>query len=121
MKRLLAILLMFPLLAHAEWQEVDEARLQHLLGQLKCIVCSGQSLKQSDAVLAQDIRVYLKEQIEAGVSDEDIMHSLAARYGDQILFSPPLNGSTALLWFAPLILLSAGGIVLYRARKGGTA
>ncbi|MGN6516294.1 MAG: cytochrome c-type biogenesis protein [Rhizomicrobium sp.] len=98
-----------------------EARAVALQKQLRCVVCQGQSLDESDAPLAADLRRLIRARIAQGDSDEQVEHYLVARYGDFILMKPPLEPQTYLLWFGPLGILLMGGVavalVIFRARK----
>jgi cytochrome c-type biogenesis protein CcmH len=85
-----------------------EARARALTAELRCVVCQNQSVDDSDAPLAKDIRVLVRERIMAGDSDEDVLAYIVARYGRFVLLKPPLSGDTALLWFGPGILLVLG-------------
>jgi cytochrome c-type biogenesis protein CcmH len=100
---------------------VLEARAVALQKQLRCVVCQGQSLDESNAPLAADLRRLIRADIEKGQSDAEIEHYLVARYGDFILMKPPLERATYALWFGPLIVLLAGGAgaaaVIMRARS----
>jgi cytochrome c-type biogenesis protein CcmH len=100
---------------------VLEARAVALQKQLRCVVCQGQSLDESNAPLAGDLRRLIRADIEKGQSDAEIEHYLVARYGDFILMKPPLERDTYALWFGPLIVLLAGGAgaaaVIMRARS----
>jgi len=97
-----------------------EARAVALQKQLRCLVCQGQSLDESNAPLAADLRRLIRARIAAGDSDEQVEHYLVARYGDFILMKPPLEPLTYLLWFGPLGVLLIGGaavaLVIARAR-----
>jgi cytochrome c-type biogenesis protein CcmH len=99
----------------------QEARAVALQKQLRCLVCQGESLDDSNAPLAADLRQLIREQIAAGRSDDAVKHYLVARYGDFILMKPPMEGQTYLLWFAPLLVLFLGGgvvaVVAVRAGK----
>ena len=100
---------------------VLEARAVALQKQLRCVVCQGQSLDESNAPLAGDLRRLIRTHIEKGESDAEIEHYLVARYGDFILMKPPLERDTYALWFGPLVVLLAGGAgaaaVIMRARS----
>jgi cytochrome c-type biogenesis protein CcmH len=86
-----------------------EARARALQKELRCLVCQGESLDESNAPLAADLRRLIRERIAAGETDEQIKTFLVARYGDFILMNPPLRSDTYVLWFAPLLLLLLGG------------
>lgn len=86
----------------------EEVRFQNLTKQLRCLVCQNESLNDSSAPLAADLRRDVFEQMRAGKSDDDIKAWLTARYSDFVLYDPPLRGGTFLLWFGPLLVLGAG-------------
>jgi cytochrome c-type biogenesis protein CcmH len=98
-----------------------EARAVSLQKNLRCVVCQSQSLDESDAPLAADLRRLIRARIAAGDSDAQVDQYLVARYGDFILMKPPLKPQTYALWFAPLGVLLLGGatvaLVMVRARK----
>jgi cytochrome c-type biogenesis protein CcmH len=96
---------------------VLEARARALSAELRCMVCQNQSIDDSDAPLAHDLRVLLRERIAAGDSDEDVMDFLVARYGEFILLKPRFSTQTALLWAAPVALLVAGGVAAFRVMR----
>jgi cytochrome c-type biogenesis protein CcmH len=91
--------------------------MKALTEQLRCLVCQNETLADSRADLAQDLRREIREQINAGKSDQEIITFLTARYGDFVLYNPPVKMTTYLLWFGPFILLIAGTGVLYRYLK----
>jgi cytochrome c-type biogenesis protein CcmH len=86
----------------------QEARFERLIKELRCPKCQNNSLHDSDALIARDLRQIIYEQIRAGKTDAEIVSYLRARYGDFISYRPPLRPSTWLLWFGPLVLLLAG-------------
>ena len=92
----------------------QEAQFHHLLTELRCLVCQNQDLADSHASLAVDLRREVYNKVSSGQSDHEIMAYLTERYGDFILFNPPLKGMTAMLWFAPLIFLSLGLLIYWR-------
>jgi cytochrome c-type biogenesis protein CcmH len=96
-----------------------EARVMHLATVLRCLVCQNQTLADSNAELAIDLRNQVREQVKAGRSDEQIIDYLVARYGDFVLYRPPVKTTTALLWAGPFVLLVAGlaGLVLTLRRR----
>jgi cytochrome c-type biogenesis protein CcmH len=98
-----------------------ESRAVALQKQLRCLVCQGESLDESNAPLAADLRRLIRERIAAGDSDTAVKGYLVARYGDFILMKPPVNPETYLLWFMPLGFLAVGGAVVVliatRARR----
>ena len=99
----------------------DSARFHELLTQLRCMVCQNQSLADSDAVLAQDLRQKVYEMVQAGDSDETIISYLQTRYGEFILLAPVVTHHTYLLWLGPLVLLLAavalGARAIYRIHQ----
>jgi cytochrome c-type biogenesis protein CcmH len=91
-----------------------------LAAKLRCLVCQNQSIAESNAGLAVDLRNQLREQIAAGKSDDQIIEYMTARYGDFVLYKPPFKPTTALLWLGPVLLLVIGALValrLVRARR----
>lgn len=112
----LALLLTTPGLNAMEPREFatpeEEARFAELTDELRCTVCQNQSLSDSDAPLAQDLRDEIHTMLRQGNSDEDIKRFLVDRYGDFVLYRPPVRGNTLLLWLAPLLLLTTGAVVM---------
>jgi len=94
-----------------------EARMKNLTQQLRCLVCQNETLAESHADLAEDLRREIREQMKAGKSDQEILSFLTQRYGDFVLYNPPVKATTYLLWFGPFVLLVAGAAVLYRYLK----
>ena len=92
----------------------EEQRFNVLIAELRCLVCQNQNLKDSDAPLAEDLRQQVLEQIRSGADDGAIKQYLVDRYGDFVLYRPPLQGNTLVLWLAPLVLLLAGAWVVLR-------
>lgn len=89
-----------------------EARLKQLAGELRCLVCQNQTLADSNAPLAEDLRREVREMIVKDMSDREIVDFLVSRYGDFVLYRPPLKTTTMLLWAGPFVLLVGGGIAL---------
>jgi cytochrome c-type biogenesis protein CcmH len=127
-KRVLAILLLATLTVPALAVEpnerladpVLEARARALSEELRCLVCQNESIDQSAAPLAHDLRVLLRERIQAGDSDAQAVKFLTDRYGDFVLLKPPVEPATYVLWFGPaalLVVAAAGGLVYLRRRK----
>ncbi len=87
-----------------------EARAHKLSRDLRCVVCQNQSIDDSDAALARDLRIILRERIAAGDTDEQAVAFLVARYGSFVQLQPPMRFDTLALWFGPLAVLLAGGI-----------
>ncbi|MEI9932750.1 MAG: cytochrome c-type biogenesis protein [Rhizomicrobium sp.] len=104
---------------------VQEAHARALQKEFRCLVCQGESIDESGAPLAADLRRLIREHIARGESDEQIRHYLVARYGAFILMKPPVEPDTYALWLAPFaVLLLAGGIgawVVLRARRSSSA
>jgi len=95
----------------------QEAHARVLFHELKCVVCEGQSLADSNAMLAVEMRAHIRRMLADGKTDAVILEFFRARYGERILMTPPLKRSTVLLWFAPLLLLCVGGFLLWRATR----
>ncbi len=91
-----------------------EARARALSAKLRCMVCQNQSIDDSDAPLARDLRILVRERLKAGDSDTQIRDFLVARYGQFVLLEPEKSFRNALLWLAPLIVLLLGALVLLR-------
>ncbi len=95
-----------------------EARARALSAQLRCMVCQNESIDESNADLARDLRLLVRERLQAGDSDDQIRAYLVRRYGDFILLKPPFEPETWLLWGAPFLVLLVGGcIVIFIARR----
>ena len=93
---------------------VDEDRYKSLIVELRCLVCQNQSLADSDAELAQDLRVEVYELMDKGQSDEQVVDFLVSRYGDFVLYNPPVKPSTYALWYGPFALLVIGILLLVK-------
>lgn len=91
-----------------------EAQFEHLLKNLRCLVCQNQDLADSNAELAKDLRLQVYNLVKEGKSDAEIEDYLASRYGDFVLFKPPVKALTFLLWFGPLLFLILGVIIFWR-------
>ena len=97
-----------------------ELRIRHLEEKLRCLVCQNQTLADSNAELAGDLRRQVREQVNAGRSDGEIVEYLVQRYGDFVLYDPPFKPTTALLWIGPFVLLAAAAaalVVILRRRR----
>ncbi len=120
MNRLLPLLFLF-LAALALAQEKDvklEARVAALSNELRCLVCQNQTLADSNAPLAVDLRNTIREQLAKGASEREVRDFMTARYGDFVLYRPPLKATTLLLWIGPFLLLALGAFVFVkRIRK----
>jgi cytochrome c-type biogenesis protein CcmH len=93
----------------------NEQRIRQLEEKLRCLVCQNQSLADSNAELAGDLRKQVRDQVAAGRSDDEIVGYLVQRYGDFVLYEPPFKASTALLWIGPFLLLAAAAGFLFVA------
>ncbi len=107
-----------------ERDPVAAARAVKLSEKLRCLVCQNQSIADSNAELAQDLRRQIHEQIAAGKTDDEIVAYMVARYGDFVLYEPPFKATTALLWAGPALLVLGGFVGLARilsARRAAVA
>ncbi|BAN28105.1 cytochrome c-type biogenesis protein [Caballeronia insecticola] len=113
--RFLAILfvLLSQTQAHAQESPGDE-RARRLAEHFRCVVCQNQSLADSNASLAADLRARIREQVAQGASDEQIQAFMVQRYGDFVLYRPPVKPVTWPLWFGPLAVLAAGALAMAR-------
>ena len=101
-----------------------EARARTIGKELRCLVCQNQSIDDSDAGLARDLRKVVRERLAAGDSDAQVIDYVTQRYGDFVLLKPPVKPSTWLLWFGPAAVLLAGALLLlgfFRGRAGSSA
>ena len=101
-----------------------EARARSLSKELRCLVCQNQSIDDSEAELARDLRGVVRERLLAGDDDRAVLNHIRARYGDFVLLSPPMQPTTWVLWFAPPVLLGFGGLAVagfYRSRRRAAA
>jgi cytochrome c-type biogenesis protein CcmH len=95
--------------------KTEEQHFKDLIEELRCLVCQNQSLADSDAELAHDLRAEVYDMIQAGKDDDEIVEFLVARYGDFILYNPPVKPANYLIWFGPFVLLLVAAILLLRA------
>jgi cytochrome c-type biogenesis protein CcmH len=124
---MLALLLALPLAAGAKEaapasdDPVLEARVMRIASELRCLVCQNQTIADSHADLAQDLRQQVREMLQKGKSDAQIVDYMTQRYGDFVLYRPPVKSTTALLWYGPALLMLGGlgvlAIVLRRRSK----
>jgi len=91
----------------------QEHRARELGKELRCLVCQNQSIDDSDADLARDLRIIVRERIKAGESDQEVLNFVTARYGDYVLLKPPFKLSTYALWFGPLIIFAAAVLAVF--------
>lgn len=124
MRTLIFLLCLLPLFAEAgEAQDmakdpVLEKRMVILAEELRCLVCQNESLASSHAELAEDLRREVRELMQKGMSDQEIKDYLVARYGDFVLYEPPMKSSTLLLWLGPFALLMGGlGVLVFQLRN----
>jgi cytochrome c-type biogenesis protein CcmH len=96
---------------------VAEKRLLKLSEELRCLVCQNQNIADSNAELAQDLRREIRAMIGAGKSDKEIIDFMVVRYGDFVLYRPPVKGTTLLLWGGPVVLLVLGIFILVRYQR----
>ncbi len=92
---------------------VLESRAREISRNVRCVVCQNEPIDSSNADIARELRLIVRERLVAGDSDEQIESFLVARYGDYVLFRPPLNAQTLFLWFGPFVVLILGAIVLF--------
>ena len=92
-----------------------EARARALSRELRCMVCQNQSIDDSDAPLARDLRVLVRERLTKGDSDDQVMNFLVSRYGEFVLLKPPFEWHTAILWLTPLFAVLVGAIAMFAA------
>ena len=111
--RLALLLLLFPILGLGQETSLDR-RVMNLAQELRCLVCQNETLADSQAPLAADLRNQIREQLAAGKSEQDVVEFLVARYGDFVLYRPPLKASTVFLWTGPFLFLAIGAFVLVR-------
>ncbi len=126
MKKLLILVAFLTLAVPAFSAEPDElladpvleARAKEIDAQLRCVVCQSQSIAESNAPLAKDLRILVRERLTDGDSDEQAIQYIVDRYGDYVLMKPPLQGNTLALWFFPAFaLLMAGGVAFFYLRS----
>ena len=117
MRRLVVLLSLFlSMLASAEETKLSaelEQRVKSMAHELRCLVCQNQTIADSNADLAIDLRTQIREQITAGKTDRQIKDYMVARYGDFVLYRPPVQSNTVLLWVAPFLLLIGGIAFLF--------
>jgi len=121
---LIPLLCLLPVFAHAgeatdmAADPVLEKRMIGLAENLRCLVCQNESLASSTSGLADDLRREVREQMQKGLSDQEIIDYLVSRYGDFVLYDPPVKKTTLVLWYGPFALLLTGiGVLVYQLRK----
>jgi cytochrome c-type biogenesis protein CcmH len=118
--RLLSLFLLVALPLQVMGQEDPglERRVTSLAHELRCLVCQNQTIADSNAPLAQDLRNQIREQLKAGKSERDVIDFMVARYGDFVLYRPPFKAATVALWAGPFVLLALGAwLLIRRVRK----
>ncbi len=114
-----ALVLCLPFYAQAKEAEYVagdpelHARVMSVSEELRCLVCQGQSLADSNSEFAVDMREYIQEMMEQGMSDREVIDFMVERYGDYVRYRPPFKSTTVVLWFGPILLLAIGIGVLY--------
>ena len=101
---------------------VQESRAQSLGYEIRCVVCQSESINDSQADMARDLRLLVRDKIKAGMSDDEVREFLRSRYGDFILLKPPFQANTLLLWLFPVIAILCGGCIafaFFRTKKEG--
>lgn len=105
-----------------------EARARSISKQLRCLVCQGEDIDESNADLARDLRILVRERLKAGDGDDQVLDFVQRRYGDYVLMKPPLAPRTGLLWLTPVLVLLGGFVFVWRqmrrsrkAAQGGDA
>jgi cytochrome c-type biogenesis protein CcmH len=101
-------------IAAAQADPALEKRVTGLAHELRCLVCQNQTLAESNAPLAVDLRNQIREQLQRGASEQDVIDFMVARYGDFVLYRPPFKATTIALWVGPFLLLALGIVVLVR-------
>jgi cytochrome c-type biogenesis protein CcmH len=128
---MIRILLLFLALAGPAWAVADpaellpdpvqEERARGIGRELRCLVCQNQSIEDSDAELARDLRRIVREQVASGRSDSQVLAFLHDRYGDFVLLRPPFSAATALLWATPVVALGGGLLLVLALRRRNAA
>ena len=117
MRPLLLLLAFLSLAAFAADPDLDK-RVTGLAHELRCLVCQNQTIADSNAPLALDLRNQIREQLQAGKSEQDVIDFMVARYGDFVLYRPPLKATTVLLWIGPFLFLVLGlGLLIRRVTR----
>ena len=111
MNSVLSILLFTGVVFAQEASELDK-RVMHVASELRCLVCQNQTIADSSADLAVDLRRQIREALAKGASEREVLDFMVARYGDFVLYRPPLKASTVLLWAGPFLLLAFGVFLL---------
>lgn len=108
------VLCLAPLAPRAAEDPALDKRVAGLAHELRCLVCQNQTLADSNAPLAVDLRNQIREQLKGGASEREVIDFMVARYGDFVLYRPPFKASTLALWLGPFLLLALGALLLVR-------
>jgi cytochrome c-type biogenesis protein CcmH len=100
--------------AFAQPESALEERTKDLAHELRCLVCQNQTIADSNAPLAQDLRNQIREQLAAGRSEREVIDYMVTRYGDFVLYRPPFKATTLALWLGPFVLLALGALIFWR-------
>jgi cytochrome c-type biogenesis protein CcmH len=103
---------LYTLLVSPSKQTLDQ-RVHNVASQLKCLVCQGESVADSPATLSQQMRGVIRQQLQSGKSEQEVIQYFVSRYGDRILLSPPLQGLTLLAWLVPIALMICGILLVF--------
>ena len=95
----------------------EDIRAINIFKEVRCLVCQGQTIHESNAEMAEDLKTLIREKINEGKTDKEIKGFLVEKYGDWILMTPPIKKLTYVLWFAPIIIMSIGLIVIFRRKR----
>jgi len=117
MKALILALVMVTQSVSATLPAEDEARAQELMREVRCMVCSGESILDSNAPMAQDMRRFVREEVAQGSDDDQVRQALVERFGHEVLLRPPLTPATLILYVAPLLFLLFGGALLFTSMR----
>lgn len=98
-----------------------QARYEKITSEVRCLVCQNQTIKDSNAFLADDLRREIRRMLTEGMTDAEIYDFLVVRYGDFVLYRPRMSGKTLVLWIAPILLIVAGGLVAFKVVRGRMA
>ena len=98
-----------------------QARYETIVSEVRCLVCQNQTIKDSNAFLADDLRREIRRLMEEGKSDAEVYDFLVTRYGDFVLYRPRMSGRTMVLWIAPFLLIAVGGVVAIKVVRGRMA
>lgn len=119
MNRFFLVVLFVAGCARAAEDPALEERVTHIASELRCLVCQNQTIADSNADLALDLRNTIREQLKGGASEKEVVGFMVARYGDFVLYNPPFKATTVLLWLGPFLLVVLGAYVLVRRLRRG--